>query len=108
MDLRFDAIPADEAGRYLAALLHLYQEGLRRPVPFFRKTSWVYVDQGLNAARNRWAGKYGGKSKAESEDVWHALAWRGAADPLDDRFKEIADLVFGPIIGQRILLDRQP
>jgi exodeoxyribonuclease V gamma subunit len=108
MDLRFDSIPADEAERHLADLLDLYREGLERPVPFFRKASWAYAEkENLSAARSCWAGGYGAKGAAENRDVWHSLAWRGAADPLEGEFAEIAKRVFGPIIRHGILSSRQ-
>lgn len=103
-DLGFGEIGKEEAQAHLASLLRLYGEGLLRPVPFFRKSAWVYLEgKGMGDARSKWAGGYGSKSAAEGADIWHALAWRGENDPLGDEFREIAKAVYGPLIGHRVL-----
>jgi exodeoxyribonuclease V gamma subunit len=41
--VRLRPLPADEAARFLAELLAGFREGVRRPLPFFPKTSLAYV-----------------------------------------------------------------
>jgi len=100
-DLVFGAIPPEQARGYLADLVGLYAAGLSRPVPFFRKAAWAYAEndgpQKKTAAGNKWRGYYGEQSPPEGADIWHALAWRGVPDPLDEEFAASAALVFDPI-----------
>lgn len=98
-DLVFEALTPDIAGRYLADLLLLYAEGLQCPVPFFRKAAWEYVQGGMKKARTKWFGAPNAKGRPESGDIWHALAWRGVEDPLDDQFMQTAETVFRPMIS---------
>jgi len=106
-DLIFDEISQDEARQYLATLLGLYDEGLLKPVPFFRKSAWEYAEKNKNmkAAEDKWRGVYGAKGAPESADSWHSLAWRGVEDPVDDAFAEIAELVYDPIIQHRTIVE---
>lgn len=97
-DLTFEAISRDEAGQYLADLIHLYHDGFKEPVPFFRKSAWEYMDKDENAAINKWRGGYNMRGESESHDIWHSLAWRGVADPLDKKFSDIARRVYEPLI----------
>jgi exodeoxyribonuclease V gamma subunit len=96
-DLTFDVITRNEAEQYLAGLVNLYHEGLEEPVPFFRKAAWECLDKSGNDAVRKWYGGYGMKGEAESLDIWHSLAWRGVADPLDGKFTEIARCVYEPL-----------
>lgn len=110
-DVIFGEIPQAEAAQYLSDLVDLYREGLLRPVPFFRKSAWAYVETDkdashkLMAAKNKWRGWKGAKGAAENEDIWHALAWRGVEDPMDDAFSEIAQKVLNPILKHRVVAD---
>jgi len=103
-DLTFGEISQDEARQYLTALLQLYHEGLLKPVPFFRKTAWVYTEKDMKAARNKWSGGFG-TSEPENADIWHSLAWRGVSDPLGGAFEEIAQNIFNPIIRHRTIVE---
>lgn len=107
-ELRFDALPPEEARRYLAELVDLYVAGQDRPMPFFRRSAWAGAEkkglQKISAARNIWRGTKYGRVRPEGADAWHALAWRGVADPLAAPFPEIAALVFDPIIRHRIVV----
>jgi exodeoxyribonuclease V gamma subunit len=105
MDLSFGEISQEEAKQYLTVLLQLYNEGLYKPVPFFRKAAWAYIDKDLKAARARWFGGYHMKGETENSDIWHSLAWRGVSDPIDDAFAKTAGLIFGPIIEHRIITE---
>ncbi len=103
-DLTFGEISTEHAGKYLAALISLYGKGLLQPVPFFKKAAWGYVEKGIDEARRRWFGGHYAQSQQESADIWHSLAWRGVEDPLNDKFTEIAETVFRPIIKHRMIL----
>lgn len=103
-DLSIGEIARDEAERHLVYLLGLYDEGFFRPVPFFRRSSWEYAEnKSLDKARYAWSGGYTSKGASEMEDVWHALAWRGVSDALDDEFQEIAETLFRPLIDKRVV-----
>ena len=103
-DLSIGEIPQDEAKQHLVYLLGLYDEGFFRPVPFFRRSSWEYAEtKSIDKARYAWSGGYSSKGAPEIDDVWHALAWRGVSDALDDEFLEIAGKLFGPLIDKRIV-----
>ena len=111
-DLCFDALPPEEARRFLAELVGLYAAGLDRPAPFFRRAAWAFAEkvgrQKIAAARNKWRGIKDGQTEPEGADAWHALAWRGVADPLASPFPEIAALVFDPIMRHRTVTALNP
>lgn len=103
-DLSIGEIPQDEANEHLVYLLGLYDEGFFRPVPFFRRSSWEYIEKkSIDKARYTWSGGFNAKSASEIDDVWHALAWRGVSDALDDEFLEIAETLFRPLINKGIV-----
>ena len=88
----------DDPRALLADLLALYREGLSMPVPFLPASAWAYIwaDGDLAAARRAWrVTKY--HRWGESADAAHRLAFRGRAEPLDQRFEALASRVFGPL-----------
>ncbi|MHB1121330.1 MAG: exodeoxyribonuclease V subunit gamma [Ramlibacter sp.] len=93
--------PADARAR-LADLVACYRDGLGRPLHFFPKSSWSFVQHGGYKARQAWIGSpgFGG----ERDRPAHRLALRGVADPLDDEFEDLAGRVFGAIVSQRVPL----
>jgi exodeoxyribonuclease V gamma subunit len=55
------------------------------------------VEQGsLAAARRTWAGRAAG-GRGEGDDAWWRLALRGVDEPLDPRFAELAQAIYGPM-----------
>ncbi len=111
-DLYFDALSSEEARRFLTDLIGLYAAGLERPTPFFRRSAWAFAEkagrQKIAAAQNKWRGVKDGQFEPEGADGWHALAWRGVADPLASPFPEIAALVFDPIMRYRTVTTLSP
>ncbi|HPP46592.1 MAG TPA: exodeoxyribonuclease V subunit gamma, partial [Accumulibacter sp.] len=92
---------ADAARRHLGELLTLYRDGLCQPLPFFPKSAWAYVnadDNALAAAQRAWhhARHF---AWGEEADPAYQLAWRGVADPLDERFVDCAQRVFTPLLA---------
>jgi exodeoxyribonuclease V gamma subunit len=94
--------PVRDARKRLCELLDLYWQGLHRPLHFFPRTSWAYIDAGLDdivwKVRSVWEGSKREESggRGECEDLYYQLAFRGI-DPLDDEFKTLARSVFGPM-----------
>lgn len=91
----------------LQHLLECYWRGLRRPLPFFPKSAWAYVqalDKGRNsaelAARAAWEGNEFNGWPGEGDNVYHQLAHRGG-EPLGDEFADLAVSIFGPLLEHR-------
>ena len=88
----------------LPALLELYWQGLRSPLPFFPKTSLEFAEaQGckgrtpLERAREVWRGNV--RAAGEAEEAALRLCFGGPeADPLDAAFEELALAVYGPML----------
>lgn len=87
---------------HLVTLITLYRDGQTRPLPFFPKSAWAYVDawdeadppKALKAAKKKWEVGYSGYG--ESTDSAYALALRGVTEALDDDFERCAKAVFLP------------
>ncbi|MFT3820622.1 MAG: exodeoxyribonuclease V subunit gamma [Rubrivivax sp.] len=92
--------PVADAAERLAGLQALYRQGQRSPLPFYPRTAWAWVKSGGSESlmRAAWAPAHDG-AWGESQDRAIRLALRGRADdPLDERFRELAQAVFGPLI----------
>jgi exodeoxyribonuclease V gamma subunit len=88
-----------DPGDALAALLRLYALGLQRPLHFFPRSAWIYATENdLDKARDIWQ-VTSFRPYAEGADTAHALALRGAVDPLDEEFMHCAKAVFEPLIA---------
>ena len=94
------------ARAHLSDLLALYREGIKRPLPFFPKTSYRYSSSlggkggeagALKAARKCWEGDSYGNWTGEGEDAWYQVAFRGAM-PLSAEFTALAERIFGPAL----------
>lgn len=87
--------PVADPAAILAELLDAYRDGLRRPLPLFRRASPVYAKKSdLDAARKAYEGN--DYSAGDASDAWIRLLWRDA-DPCDQRFAEWAKRLYGPI-----------
>jgi exodeoxyribonuclease V gamma subunit len=97
------AAPADPRA-LLTGLVAIYRDGLRAPLAFFPRSAWAFIlgdgdgdgNGDWKAARGEWLVTEH-HAYAESGDAAHRLAFRGLADPLDERFAELARAVFGPL-----------
>ena len=94
----------------LRDLIDLYAAGLRLPLPFFPDSSYEFAKRTLGDgdhspskivefARAKWLGN--DFAPGEADDPWIQLCFRGAVDPLDLRWQEIALRVFEPLLAHR-------
>jgi exonuclease V gamma subunit len=97
---RFD--PVDDALSILENLLALFDQGQRECLHFFPESSHTFVVEsrkdivkGRKKAREKWLGS--DYSSSEKDDAYFSLCFRDV-DALDDRFEDLADRVFGPIV----------
>lgn len=80
----------------LERLLHIYQQGLLRPLPFFPESAWKYKLKDMNEAQKCWeVGGYAG-GPAESADPAFRLCF-GRQAALDEEFRQLADEVYGEL-----------
>ena len=95
------------AAEILADLFDRYGEGLCAPLPLLPTASLAYAEglhngkteeAALAAARSAWEGGY--RSRGDREDADLQTCFR-RTDPLDERFVEVADRVFGPLLDHR-------
>jgi len=99
---------------YLRPWLDAYRQALAKPLPFFPRSSHAFAEkaQGLapeasrndarKAAQSTWTGSGFVRQKPESEEHWHALAFRGI-DALDAHFEQLAETLLIPALQARIL-----
>jgi exodeoxyribonuclease V gamma subunit len=97
--------PVENPRPVLEALLALYWEGLRRPLPFFPETSFAYGraffgkgksgGDALADARREWErdGEYA-PGKGDDPIVKRAF---GSSDPLGEPFPSVAEQILGPL-----------
>lgn len=83
--------------RTLAELMALYRQGLSRPLHFFPRSAWEFLEgkESLLRARATWRGTP--QRPGESEDEAYRLALRGCVEPLDEEFVRCARAVLGPL-----------
>jgi exodeoxyribonuclease V gamma subunit len=95
--------PVADARARLVELTELYWTGQQRPLHFFPRTAWAYVNSSeediVSKVRSVWQGSAYDESaaRAERDDPYYELAFRGT-DPLDEHFKAAARTVFGPML----------
>ncbi|MAX52690.1 MAG: exodeoxyribonuclease V subunit gamma [Methylophaga sp.] len=94
--------PVIDAQFLLEHYLNLYWQGCQQPLPLFDKTSLAYAKQALSdkpekaqqAAERTWA-PAGEFVMAEQDDAYYQCCF--PANPLDERFADIALQVYEPI-----------
>jgi exodeoxyribonuclease V gamma subunit len=98
--------PVERCGPILEQLLRRYWEGLKRPLPFFPESAWVYAterierktepEQALHKARGRWEGdRY---NRGERQDPYYQQCFR-VRDCLDEAFERITEEIFAPMMA---------
>jgi len=112
---RFRSVEATAAREQLHRLLELYWQGLREPLRLFPKTSLLFVEKELKPSRNstplqaawkKWASPPEqwepdrGEPPESADDYFH-LAFRHVADPLDEKFQQLARDIFRPPLAAR-------
>ncbi len=103
-DTTVELRPLKDNGSILLSLLGIYWNGLSDPIHFFPFLSHAYAKQVVQSSgnskkarqtvQNKWANDYGW---SEADDPYISLCFKHE-NPLDDRFEELAILVFGPIL----------
>jgi exodeoxyribonuclease V gamma subunit len=98
----------DDPVGQLAALVQLYGEGLREPLPFFPATSHDFVanaadpDKARRRALEIWQGsEFLARLKItpEGEDPANRIAWGHRNDPFAPRFAALAEAVYAPLLA---------
>jgi exodeoxyribonuclease V gamma subunit len=90
-------LPVEESITTLGTLLELYWKGLRLPLHFFPRSSFVFAESGkLGNARTKWGGDW----YPENDDPYYDLCF-GDSDPLDEEFEMISSIVFEPLLSHR-------
>ncbi|MCZ7597306.1 MAG: exodeoxyribonuclease V subunit gamma [Gammaproteobacteria bacterium] len=98
-DMELPALDPATAARWLEHFLDARREGMRRPVHFFPRAAFEFHDRGggpgaLDHARRTWLGNE--HVFGEGRNVYYRRVF-GDADPLDDRFVELANALLGPL-----------
>jgi exodeoxyribonuclease V gamma subunit len=95
--------PVADAAAQSQSLCALMRAGQTAPLPFFPDSSFAYAEATIKdggdpsfAARRAWESS--DQKRGECEDVHFALAFRGADDPLDQAFEELALAVYTPLL----------
>jgi exodeoxyribonuclease V gamma subunit len=101
----FGRVPSAPAA--LQTLCERFSEGLTLPLRFFPDSGMAFVDAERSGkgdpskkANDKWLGPYpqrGEKRRGEKDDVFIARCFDGP-DPLNERFVELARLIFGPLL----------
>jgi exodeoxyribonuclease V gamma subunit len=97
-DVTMSLSPIPNAAGILGDLLELYREGLRQPLPFFPRVSWLFVTEGMEKAEGRWHGSDHAPIPAESAEPAYATCF-GDTMPLDREFEALSRRVFEPLLA---------
>jgi exodeoxyribonuclease V gamma subunit len=97
--------PVREARQLLEQLFKLFLQGQQEPLPFMSETSYQFAlyaclgqpDRAMKEANAAWYGRYGGTG--ESGDPYLGFRYQHGADPLDQRFMEMAIRIFSPVLA---------
>ncbi len=104
----FPAPEAPDARKLLEGLLRLYTQGMRAPIPLFPRTSLAFAEarftgrkpkerpEALMQALRQWEGGY--MVNPERDDPHLAFLFRDA-EPDWDRFADVAEEIYGPMLG---------
>jgi exodeoxyribonuclease V gamma subunit len=96
---------APSARAELKTLCELFWQGLMLPLPFFPASAMAFVAAEVtkvgnpdSKARAKWDGAWrkNGKREGEKDDVFISRCF-DVTDPLNDRFRELARMVFKPM-----------
>ena len=96
-DSVLDLPPLEDASATLSDLLELYREGMKRPLPFFPETSWLYLNGGQAKAEAAWNGDpwrgYGGERDNQAIQLCF-----GGEEPWGEEFRTVAERIYGPLM----------
>ncbi|MDY6822254.1 MAG: exodeoxyribonuclease V subunit gamma [Thermodesulfobacteriota bacterium] len=98
-------VPPADSETVIKQLLHVYRDGLRRPLHFFPESAFVYaetlakgkpVQSAFSSARRVWQGNANRMGECMDDDY---LLVFGKTDPLDEEFRQLAEMVFNPLLA---------
>jgi len=89
--------PLDNAGEILTDLVELYAEGMRRPLPLFPQSSWIFLTDGMGKAEINWRGEQNLDRPGESSNPSIAFCFGDEEEPLDYEFCQLANRVYTTI-----------
>ena len=98
--IRYEGVTDTE--KRLTELLNLYWTGLRKPLHFFTESSLAFAeaifkkkeeDKALRAAIGEWDNQ----KFPEKDNPYYNLCF-GQIDPLDDEFRELATIIYEPML----------
>ena len=104
-DLDCQYPPINNSEALLQDLIEAYWQGLMKPIHFFPRSSWEFVDslakgkeqeQARQSARNKWKGN--DFSPGEGEDPYYQVCFENG-DPLNEAFEELSKKIFEPLIS---------
>jgi exodeoxyribonuclease V gamma subunit len=104
----FSEVPAAE--KILKQLLELYFLGLTKPLPFFPATAFAFTSEPgskskkspADLARKKWEGDEDGDfNQGEALDPYFNLCFRNVANPLDEKFEQLAKQIVEPLLAHQ-------
>lgn len=97
-EISFDPIDKMLADDALQNIAKAVEEGMQKPLPFFRKSSLAYVKkEDMASAESAWRG--GEFVTGDCQDVWNRLIWREQC-PCDNEFAKWAVTLYRPILDK--------
>ena len=100
--VKTDAMDADAAKNILKRFLCLYHAGMRKPLPFFPKTSYAYFEEQDEAGKAQAADAAWNGSQNSRGDIEKFGDYFGTELPASDAFKALAEAFFGAVVFQRV------
>ena len=97
-DTTLELPPLEDAAEILSNLLHLYCQGMMRPLRFFPETSWAFLKEGVSKAERSWCGDQRLGFPGECDNQAVALCF-GGEEPWGEEFSSLAERVYGPLIA---------
>ena len=98
--MKADAMEQADAERVMKRFLFLHHAGMRKPLPFFPKTSYAYYsgtdDQKNKAAILRWNGSQNSQGEVEKFGDFF-----GPELQISDAFKSLAEAFFGAVVFRK-------
>jgi exodeoxyribonuclease V gamma subunit len=97
--VRIRPLGAEQALARLTALVDLYEEGMREPLPLYCKTSAAFVQDGVTAAREAWEGDW--DREGEADEPEHRLVLGGVVgfEALARSFPDYAHALWDPLLA---------
>lgn len=98
--MKADPMERTDVERIMKRFLCLYHAGMRKPLPFFPKTSYAYFsgkdEGGRSQAESSWNSSFNSKGEVEKYGDFF-----GSELPFGDAFKSLAEAFFGAVVFQQ-------